>query len=147
MKRFPVFWEWLLHNGNIGNVKVPQEQYEEVVVGNGDIVDWLKDEDVKSAMLLSEEAEPSIVANVIDIGYAPNLNESELLIVGRDPFLIAYGVADASNRCVVSFEVSAPSKQRANRKVPDVCAQFGVQCRTLFDVIDALDFSTDWTPP
>ena len=43
LKRFPVFWEWLHYNGNISNIKIPIEQYEEIVVGRGGLVDWLKD--------------------------------------------------------------------------------------------------------
>ena len=31
-----------------------------------------------------------------------------------------------SNRAVVTKEVSKPSKQRANRKLPDVCETMGV---------------------
>jgi hypothetical protein len=77
---------------------------------------------------------------------ASDLNEAEVLVVGRDPFLIAYGIAAASERCVVSLETSAPSKTRANRKVPDVCASLGVKCLTLFDVMNELDFTTDWHP-
>ena len=146
LKRFPVFWQWLRHNGTEGNIKVPLEQYEEVVVGKGQLVDWLKEEESKEALLFAEEADPEVVAAVTAKGYAQDLDEAEQETVGRDPFLIAYGVVAADERCVVSFEVSAPSKKRANRKVPDVCADLGVKCVTLFDVIEALDFTTDWKP-
>lgn len=146
LRRFPVFWQWLRYNGAAGNVKIPQEQYEEVVAGKGQLVDWLKEEESRRALLLGEEADPSVVAMVTAVGYAPDLDEAEQVIVGRDPFLIAYGLTASDERCVVSFEVSAPSKQRANRKVPDMCAQLGVKCVTLFEMIDALDFTTDWVP-
>jgi hypothetical protein len=145
--RFPVFWQWLCHNGNIGNVKVPIEQFEEVVAGNGDLVDWLKTKENKDALLLDEQVDPTLVANVTSNGYAPDLDAAELVTVGRDPFLIAYGMAMRSERCFVSFEVSAPAKQRANRKVPDVCSGFGIRCATLFDLIKELDFTTQWTAP
>ena len=56
LKRFQVFWEWLRHNGAAGLVKIPLEQYEEVVVGKGELVDWLKREETKAALLLNEEA-------------------------------------------------------------------------------------------
>lgn len=122
------------------------EQYEEVTSGKGDLVDWLKVEDSKSALVFDEGADPDVVANVISKGYAVDLDEAELVTVGRDPFLIAYGLVAKDQRCVVSFEVSAPSKKRANRKVPDVCAGLGVRCITLFQLIDVLDFTTDWKP-
>jgi hypothetical protein len=46
---------------------------------------------------------------------------------GRDPFLIAYCMADG-DRCVVTTEVSKPRKKRQNRKVPDVCNCFAIAC-------------------
>jgi hypothetical protein len=146
LKRFPVFWQWLRFNGSAGNIKVPLEQYEEITAGKGQLVDWLKDVENREALLFTEEVDPSLVAKITAEGYAPDLNEAEQETVGRDPFLIAYAVAATAERCVVSFEVSAPSKKRANRKVPDVCAEFGVTCITLFDLIDKLDFTTEWQP-
>jgi len=146
MRRFPIFWEWLLHNATEGHIKVPVEQFEEIIAGNGELVDWLKSEDIKNAILLNEEADPALVAEVTANGYAPDLDETELERVGRDPFLIAYGYTSTEDRFVVTFENSAPRKQRANRKVPDVCREFGVECGTIFDVIDLLDFTTDWKP-
>lgn len=129
-----------------GRVKIPLEQYEEIVVGKGELVDWLREDETKNALVLEEEADPEIVSEVTGVGYAPDLDEAELEKVGRDPFLIAYGYDADGKRCIVTFEVSAPKKQRANRKIPDVCADFGINCGTLFDVIEALDFTTDWAP-
>jgi hypothetical protein len=146
LKRFPVFWQWLRHNGSAGIVKIPIEQFEEIVVGAGELVDWLNEQENSEALLFGEEADPELVAAVTADGYAADLNEAELVTVGRDPFLIAYGFAAADERCVVSFEMSAPSKIRAHRKVPDVCASLGVKCVTLFDLIKELDFTTDWHP-
>lgn len=146
LRRFPVFWEWLLHQGREGNVKVSIEQYEEVTAGRGILVDWLNEADTRDALLLREEIDPSIVADTTLNGYG-NLDENEIELVGRDPFLISYGRVDLGNRTVVTFEVSKPAKLRANRKVPDVCRIFGVPCCTLFGMINALDFTTDWRAP
>jgi hypothetical protein len=143
VRRFPVFWDWLRYQGTIGNVKVPLEQYEEVVTGRGDIVDWLCAEDSKAALVLNEEIDPALVTDTISSGYGA-LDENGVELVGRDPFLVAYGRAEKGQRTIVSFEVSRPGKQGANRKVPDVCRDFGVPCCTLFDMIEALDFTTDW---
>lgn len=78
--------------------------------------------------------------------YAPDLNEVEQVELGRDPFLIAYRFAAADRRTIVTFENSSPGKSRARRKVPDVCTTMGVTCVTLFEVIEALDFTTNWKP-
>ena len=147
LKRFPIFWQWLLFQGTNGNLRIPTEQYEEIVAGNGDLVEWLKSEETKEALLLAEEADPAIVLKITTEGYAHDLDETEVEKIGRDPFLIAYAYFNVANRCVVTFEVSAPSKQRANRKVPDVCATFGVPCVNLFRMMEALDFTTEWRPP
>ena len=145
LRRFPIFWEWLRHQGQLGNVKVPIEQFEEVTAGRGDLVDWLTIEETKESLLFAEEADPALVARVTLEGYG-NLNEDGIVQVGRDPFLISYAIAGLPQRTVVSFEVSAPAKRGANRKVPDVCLHFGVPCCTLYKVIDDLDFTTDWQP-
>lgn len=147
LKRFPVFWVWLLHHAGAGNIKVPQEQYEEVVVGKGELVNWLCEKSNKDALLLPGVVNPELVTRATEEGYAPDLNEAELVTVGKDPFLIAYGLVSIADRTIVSFETSAPRKQRANRKIPDVCADFGLKCITLFDLIDTLDFTTNWSPP
>jgi hypothetical protein len=146
LRRFPIFWEWLRHQGSLGSVKIPTEQYEEITGGRGELVDWLRVDEHRVALLLAEEADLNTVARVTLDGYG-DLNENEIEQVGRDPFLISYGLVDLGERTVVSFEVSAPAKLRANRKVPDVCRHFGVPCCNLYELIRALDFTTDWRPP
>jgi hypothetical protein len=44
--------------------------------------------------------------------------DDEVEKVGRDPFLIAYALADLAVRTVVTTEVSRPSGQRANDSWP-----------------------------
>lgn len=143
LSRFPVFWDWLAHQGITGIVKVPIEQYEEVTVGKGELVDWLKTPDIMAALLFPEDSDPEIVTRVTLKGYGA-LDEDELEQVGRDPFLIAHALRDPKNRTVVTFENSAPSKKRANRKIPDVCTSLDIRSCTLFNMIRELDFTTDW---
>ena len=145
LRRFPIFWEWLRHKGLEGHVKIPLEQYEEVVAGRGELVNWLRDDETKAALVLDESPDPELVGKVTLNGYG-GLDENGVEQVGRDPFLIAYGFVDAGNRTIITFEVSKPAKQGANRKVPDVCTAFGIPCCTLYDMINALDFTTDWRP-
>lgn len=144
MARFPVFWRWLAHMAQQGSIKIPREQYEEIIGGNGELVDWLKEEEIKDAIILDEEADPELVTAVTLEGYG-NLDENGIETVGRDPFLISYGYADRENRTAVTFERSSPGKQGARRKIPDVCNDLGVNCRDLFQLIDELDFTTDWS--
>ncbi|MGB8771501.1 MAG: DUF4411 family protein, partial [Candidatus Korobacteraceae bacterium] len=84
------------------------------------------------------------VRQVVTTGYAPDLTDDEIEKIGRDPFLIAYALVDIAERCVVTTEVSRPSAQRQNRKVPDVCAAVGVQCVGPFALNKSLGFHTGW---
>lgn len=93
---------------------------------------------------MDEEVDVDLVSKAINDGYAPDLTDDEVEKIGRDPFLVAYGLADLGQRCVVTTEVSKPRRSRANRHLPDVCADFGVPCRNTFQFVQDLDFSTSW---
>lgn len=145
--RVPEYWEWLAHMGSRGHVKLPFEIFEEVKEGPDDmekdlLFAWLQ-EDANKKALLDEKVDPGLLQRVMAEGYAPDLTDDEVEQLGRDPFLIAYGLA-AGERCVVSVETSAPRKQRQNRKVPDVCKAMGVSCCNPFDFYRALGFRTQW---
>lgn len=145
--RVPEFWEWLVNAGNNGLVKIPIEVYEEIKDGKDDLAVWSKDSSVQNALLLQEECDVSIVAMTIDTGYAPDLTDVEVEKIGRDPFLIAYARIAPDERCIVTTETSKPSRQRANRHLPDVCRQLAVKCCNTFELIRALDFRTGWRTP
>ena len=93
---------------------------------------------------MKENADVSIVSHVIDNGYAPDLTDIEIEKIGRDPFLVAYGLVSKNDRCVVTTEVSKPSTQRANRRIPDVCTQLGIQSCNTFAFVRTLNFATNW---
>lgn len=140
--RVPEFWDWLIAMGENWRVKVPLEIYEEVTDGKDVVAIWLRDN--KDVLLLDEDVHEAIVARVTEEGYAADLSDDEIEKIGRDPFLIAYALAVPGQRCVVSNESSRPSRIRANRHVPDVCDDFNVPRRNTFELIRALNFSTDW---
>ena len=144
LERVPEFWDWLIAKASEGSAKLPVEVYEEVAEGKDALARWLKAERVKSVLLLDEEAEVKLVSRVVEEGYATDLTDEEVEEIGRDPFLVAYALADTKARCVVTAEVSKPSKQRANRRLPDVCRGFGVDCCNTFEFLRRLDFSTGW---
>lgn len=145
----PEFWAWLANRAEAGHIKMPKEIYDEIKDGGTDkekdlLYEWIQQPAIKAALVLKEEVDPALVQKVIAEGYADDLDDVEIEKLGRDPFLIAYGLA-APNRAVVSAEVSQSSKQRANRKVPDVCTGFGVPCGDIFKmIIKDLKFTTNW---
>ena len=138
--RVPEFWDWLVARATQQEVKIPLEILEEILAGrDDDLTRWLNDN--RDALLLEENVDEALVAQVTDQGYAPDLTEEEIERVGRDPFLIAYALGGAA-RTVVTTEASKPSKQRANRHVPDVCDALDVPHCNTYEFIDALDFTT-----
>ena len=148
----PEFWEWIVSQAAAGSIKMPLEIYEEIKDGGTDeekdlLYAWAVDPDVKAALVLDEDVDTAHVQHCTIVGYAPDLSDEELLQIGRDPFLIAYAMASSADRCVVTTEVSAPSKTRQNRKVPDVCASMGVSCCNTFAMLKALGFKTGWKKP
>jgi len=130
-------------------VKIPLECYEEVKDGRKDgqkdlLYAWLKEPETKETLLLDEEVDPALVAKVISDGYAKDLTEDEIELLGRDPFIIAYALANSADRWVVTTEVSKPRRTRHNRHVPDVCKTLGVNCCDTFALAKSLNFSTSW---
>ena len=145
IRRVPEFWDWLVYMGEQGRVKVPQEVYEKVTDADDDLANRLKAN--RGAMLLMEDVDPQRIDRVVSEGYAADLTDDEIEKLNEDPFLIAYALADIENRCVVTTEQSKPTRQRANRHIPDVCDDLGVRCHNTFQLIDELDFRTDWNTP
>jgi hypothetical protein len=143
----PEFWDWVLHCAANGTIAMPLETFEEVRGGadaKRDLLnEWVCRDDVEETLVLKEEVDPNAVAAVTN-AYAPDLNDNEIDQLGRDPFLIAYGLVDCTGRCIVSNEVSKPSKKRANQKVPDVCQKVGVPCCDTFAMLRRLGFRTGW---
>lgn len=143
IERVPEFWDWLLDRGISRRLAIPTEVYEEIMLGRGDrLTKWLRRH--RDVLLLEEEADPSMVSDVTVNGYAANLTDEEVERMGADPFLIAYVYVDPARRTVVTTEHSKPSRTGANRHIPDVCRKLNIPCCGPFELIRALDFSTDW---
>jgi len=148
--RIPEFWEWLIFMGELGSIKIPIEVYEEFSDTKDkdgkkdDLATWSERSEVQEALLLKEDAEKSLVTKIIYDGYVSNPTDDDLVKIGQDPFLLSYALKDIEERCIVSTEVSKPSKKGANRKVPDVCKALNIRCINNFQMFRELNFSTNW---
>lgn len=143
----PEFWSWLQHQAASGFLKIPLEVMEEIEEGRRDndpLIDWITQDENHGVLVLQESVDVVLVQRVVTGGYSPDLTDDEVEKIGRDPFLIAYALAHPGDRCVVTTEVSRPSAQRQNRKVPDVCRTLGVQCCGPFTLNRNLGFRTGW---
>jgi hypothetical protein len=147
LDQVPEFWSWVHHQATSNRIKIPREIMEEIKAGRKDddpLLDWICITEIAVALLLDEAVDVALVQHVVSTGYAPDLRDDEVEKVGRDPFLIAYALADPAVRTVVTTEVSRPSAQRANRKLPDVCQAVGAMSCGPFALNKALDFRTGW---
>lgn len=142
LERVPEFWRWLLHYGVAGTVKVPAEIYAEVEGGTDELAAWMHEAATKRALLLDESTEPEKLQKVL-AQYGEPLTETDLITIGKDPFLIAPAI-EQINRRVVTAEVSKPKRLGARRHVPDVCDDCGVSWKTPVKFIAELNFSTTW---
>jgi len=142
----PEFWEWLLHMGVNDKIKIPIEIYEDITEGSkkDKLTDWIKQSHARDALILDEAAQVNLVQRVTMEGYASDLTDIEVDMIGSDSFLISYVLAKPGERCVVTTEVSKPSRKRANRHIPDVCRQLGVRSCNTFDLLRTLGFNTRW---
>ena len=144
MARVPEFWEWLLHMGVEGHVKMPIEIHAEVARGKGELAKTVRIKNFKNALVLNEEPEMRLVDQAVRQGYAHDLADDEIQALGRDPFLIAYALRNPSRRRIVTTEVSKPTKQRANRHLPDAAKALGIRTCNTFEFVRQLDFRTNW---
>jgi Domain of unknown function (DUF4411) len=145
----PEFWEWLLHQAEAGRVKMPREILDEVRAGRKEkdpLLDWLKVPGHAKALELPEEPDMALVQRAIKKGYSAKLDDIQIEGRGKDPFLVAYGLA-GHERCVVTVETRKPSLQPQNRKLPDACDLVGVKCIDPFEFNRALGFRTSWRKP
>jgi hypothetical protein len=138
--RIPGFWIWLVKMGNEGRVKIPSEIYDEVAPFKGPLPTWMRQREVRDALVLPERSNGPLVQKVLAVGYAPDLDEVELEEIGKDPFLVAAALS-GERRFVVTREVSKRTQIRAKRRLPDVCEALSVRCITDFQAYKQLNFS------
>ena len=141
LDRVPQFWTWLERESLAGRIKMPLEIHNEIAISRGPLRDWICERHIRQALVLDEEADAELVDRVLAEGYGENLTDSDLEKIGEDTFLIAYALA-AEDRVVVTKETPRPSKQGANRKIPDVCDALNVECIPDFDLYRRLAFTT-----
>ena len=142
--RVDEYWEWLASQANGGHAKMPHEIYEEIMRGNDELATWARQH--RNALLLEESVDDNHLQQVLNEGYAPDLNQNQIETLGYDPHLIAYAFAVQDNRTVVTLEVQT-GRQRQNRRIPDVCTTLHVNWCDPWDFGRALDFRTTWNRP
>lgn len=104
LDQIPEFWGWILYQATSDRIKIPREIMEEIRAGrktDDPLLDWISTPETEAALLLNEGVDASLVQHVVSIGYAADLSDDEVEKIGRDPFLMAYALADSANRTVL----------------------------------------------
>jgi hypothetical protein len=147
----PEYWDWVQDQAEKGHMKIPVEIMNEILAGKESskakddrLLKWITQSEIDRALLLDEKVKGEFVNRILEDGYAPKVTDTELEVIGRDPFLVAYGMADLGNRCIVTTEVSAPKKERQNRKLPNISDQFGIPWWPPHVANRSLGFKTGW---
>lgn len=151
LKRIRPFWAWIRAEAKRNVVKIPQEMWDEITPASEDFRLWLSANQVDLA--IHEVPSPSLVESVLIDGYGfyrSDLDDIATVEQTNDAILIAYALADKSNRCVVTLEgVQRPDAllpKPHNRKIPLVCHRLGVSCINTFALIRELDFRIPLSP-
>jgi len=119
--RIPQFWNWLLSQAQANTIKTIKEVAIEVEQGNPNdpLVKWFKNS--KKSLLLNISVQPYLQR--VSDEYQNDLPR------GADPSLIAAALqlkSEQNDVTIVSNEVSKPTKEGKNRRIPDVAKTFSI---------------------
>ena len=131
----PAFWDWLLQShsrellGSIDAVK------NELLDRQDELTRWAREapadffqQPTSSVLEVLKQ-----ITNHIEAKDSPRAEKTRFFSKA-DPFLIAH--AKAGNHVVVTHEKAVPADSQ-KIKIPNVCSAFGVECRSIYDVIRA----------
>ena len=151
-ERVPQFWEWLAHRADVGTVKMPIETWSKVgdkpTDRRDDLAEWAIAN--KDNLVIADRSYDSRFGDVLAKYAWPDgrdFTDADVVRIGDDYQLIACALHNEAT--LVSFE-SAANTVGPNRKVPNVCADLGVECIDLDGLkgvpglVDRLDFRTNW---
>jgi len=151
-ERVPQFWDWLAHQAEVGAVKMPIETWNKIgdkpVERRDDLAEWAIEN--KDNLVVDDRSYDSRFPEVLAQYARPDgqpFTEANVEKIGDDYQLIACALHNDAT--LVSFERSA-NAVGPNRKVPNVCADLGVECIDLDGLkgvpglVDRLDFRTNW---
>ncbi len=152
LERIRPFWDWIRAEAKRNVVKIPREMWDEIRPASEDFRLWLSANQVDLA--IDEVHSPSLVESVLLNGYGFNRSDVDDIATieqTNDAILIAYALANRSNRCIVTLEgVQSPDAPHLpkpqNRKIPLVCRRLGVRCIDTFELIRELDFRIPLSP-
>lgn len=144
----PNFWRCMAEKIIDGSIVLLDKVYDELMVGGDELSTWLSG---ISPLTRIEHKELRIINKYSDVlkhiqtsgFYTPKALAEWSDIHVADPWLIA--CASVFDFILVTFELSNKNLSKNSRsskpKIPDVCKEFGVVHKNLFDMMRALSFN------
>lgn len=136
------FWNKVKLLATAGTIISIDKVRDELYDKNDDLEIWCKtnlpqDFFKDSSAMMSEYVRVSSWASSMQHHYLPHALNEFLAADEADAFLVSYTLADISNRCIVTQEVSNPN-QRNRIKIPDCCDIFSVNYMNIMDMFRTL---------
>jgi len=122
------FWDWLLAQGEVGNIKIPESVFEEVERGYDGLADLLG-AFKETVILPTTDALPNLQI-VLDT-YANPLTEEDLETINMkaDPYLAAHALSIGNGATVVTNEAPNPNiTLPCKKKIPTICECLSIPC-------------------
>lgn len=129
----PGFWDWLIKKNSDGGLYSLRQVRDELTAGDDDLAEWAAQQNAQFFVDLNQNSLAS-VAQISAWAQTADYQQAAIatFLGSTDLFLIAH--AHAHDEIVVTHEKPAPDAQRSI-KIPDVCAEFGVDCVDPFTMV------------
>ena len=138
----PGFWEVVKRLADAGNIISIDKVKKEIYSQNDALTNWCKSnlsdtfyQDTSSVM--NEYRKVTTWAMSKSSHYVPNALNEFLSADEADAFLIAYALADVSNRIIITHERSQPDSKK-KIKIPEPCDELGVSYINTIDMFRRL---------
>jgi len=136
----PAYWDWIDSRHAAGVVNSISMVYDELIDYGDELSEWAR---ARKSLFLAVEDEQTQMAYIEVVQYVndlPNAREIEKakFLSKADPWLIAKAITRGS--VLVTHESLAPDNT-TKVKIPNVCANFGVEYLNTYSLLTALQAS------
>jgi len=136
------FWNKLKELAEKGNIISIDKVKKEIYNGNDELKDWCEENLQEgffkdTAPVMTEYTQVTSWAVSRSGHYLPNALNEFLDADEADAFLVAFALADRTNRILVTQEISEPDRQN-KVKIPDACIALNVQYVNTIDMFRQL---------
>lgn len=130
------FWKWLDQQNQTGVIFSSSMVYDELIAGNDSLAEWAKARKDSGLFLHPTQEVQATLTQIADHVIATyDEPEARHFLDGADPWVIAQ--AKAEGAMVVTYEKKVPINS-TKVKIPNVCIQFDVEWRNIFQMTKEL---------